>query len=345
MKNASKEKLIFGTLKFKVIASFMIPMIFIILLGCISYLKASEAIESKYERAAEESVNMAGECMRLGFHSVQSNAMLYANDSLFQKYALSQDDKAKAWQYRDSIGNVIFSKKAADEFIKNIYLVNKNVDSISTSEGIDSDIFASFRDTDLGKALDNIETEYVWDGEDEYLDKQFKTNPDKDYSMRLIRKIINVDAFIAIDVDAKFVQNILTNLKFDKASFLGLVTPDGKEIIDYSLKQEDPNIDIKALKSEKIFVNQAFYTEAMTGDEEHGSKYVDYKGDTYLFLYSKVGDTGAVLCALIPQSIITSQAVSIRNVIISIVALACIITILIATLLSSSICKAKKREE
>ena len=328
----------FSTIKFKLIASFMVPIIFIILLGSISFLKASEVIESKYEKASVDIINMAGECMEFGFKSVQASAILYANDSLIQRYSLSYNDKIKAFVYADSIGNILCSKKAADEFIKNIYLVNENVHPISTGEGIDSGLFKSLKKTDLCKILDNNETENVWDGEDAFLDKQLKTSAD-DYSMRLIKKVTSVNAFLIIDVKADVVKNILSDLKFDKTGFLGLVTPDGKELIDDSFKQKDPSIDMEALKSEKIFVNQAFYKEAMAGKEVSGSKYVDYKGSTYLFLYSKVSATGATLCALISKSTIAAQADSIKNAIIIIVTIACIVTILIVTMLSSGIDK------
>ncbi len=332
---------LFATIKFKIIASFMVPIIFIILMGLVSFLKASEVIESKYEKAAEDTINMAGECMKIGFKSVQASAILYANDSLFQRYSLSHDDKRKAWQYADSIGNILCSKKAVDDFIKNIYLINETVDPISTGEGIDRGIFKSFKKTQLGKTLDSNKTEDVWDGEDAFLDKQLKTSADN-YSMRLIKNISNVNSFLVIDVKADAVKNILSNLKFDITGFIGLVTPDGKEIIDYSLKQQDPNIDMKALKAEKIFVNQAFYKEAMAGKEVSGSKYVDYKGATYFFLYSKVSDTGAALCALIPKSTVTGQADSIKNATITFVIIAGILSILIVTMLFSGIDKTMK---
>ncbi len=328
----------FATIKFKLIASFMVPIMFIILLGIISYIKASEVIESNYEKASEDKINMAGECMKYGFKSVQASATLYANDSLIKRYSISQDDKVQSFVYKDALGNILWSRMAVDEFIKSIYLINKNVDSLSTGEGIDNGIFDSFKETDLGKFLDNKKTEHIWDGEDAFLDKQLRTSAD-DYSMRLIKNVSNFDTFLIFDVKADVVKNILSELKFDKAGFLGLVTPDGKEIIDDSLKQEDSSIDMEALKSEKIFVNEAFYKEAMEGKEVSGSKYVDYKGATYLFLYSKVSDTGAALCALMPKSTITGQADSIKNTTIIIVIIACALTIILVKILSSGIDK------
>ena len=331
----------FSTIKYKLIASFMVPIMFIILLGMVSFSKASEVIESKYVKATEDIINMAGECIKFSFKSVQASATIYANDSLIKRYSISHEDKIKAFVYADSIANILCSKKVADQIIENIYLINETVDSISTGEGIDNGIFTSFKKTPLGKILDSSKTGDVWDGEDAVLDKQLNTSAD-DYSMRFIKNVPNFNAFLIIDVKADVVKNILSDLKFDKTGFLGFVTPDGKEIIDYSLKQMDPSIDMEALKSEKIFINQAFYKEAMEGIEVSGSKYVDYKGVTYLFLYSKVSDTGASLCALIPKSTITGQADSIKNVTIIIVIIACALTIFIVAMLSSGIDKAIK---
>ncbi|NLK28674.1 MAG: hypothetical protein GX306_10090, partial [Clostridiales bacterium] len=98
----------------------------------------------------------------------------------------------------------------------------------------------------------------------------------------------------------------------------------------------------EALKAEKVFFNEDFYQEAVTSDETSGSKYVEYKGDTYLFMYSKIGETGATLCALMPKAVITSQADAIKNVTIIIVLIACLTAVLIAAWLSTGIDKAIK---
>ncbi len=338
--NMKKESFL-ATIRFKVFTSFMVPIIIIILLGTISYLKASEIIESKYEKSSEDLIHMAGEWMRAGFNSVQSSAKLFADDSEIQRYSFSEYDKVQSFVYKDHLGNVLCSKKAADEFIRNIYLINLTVDSISTGEGIDSEIFNNFKKTDLGKILDDSETEKIWDGEDAFLDEQFNVNAD-DYSMRLIQNVTNFNAFLVIDVKIDFVKNILSDMKFDKTGFLGFVTSDGKEIIDDSLRQKDPSMGKEALESEKIFVNQDFYKEAMEGEEVSGSKYVDYKDATYLFQYSKISDTGATICSLMPRSTITGQADSIKNAIIIIVIIACILTIVTVTILSFSINKTIK---
>jgi methyl-accepting chemotaxis protein len=341
--NATKVSF-FATLRFKLIASFLVPIMFIIILGVVSFLKASDGIQSNYEKATVDAIDMAGEFMRFGFESVQATAIQYANDDMIGRYFLDIDDKFEAVNSRRNIGNSLMAKQVTDEFIEDIYLLSDQVDSITTSGVLyesGSGLVADFKNTDIGTYLSSHKFANIWDGEDAFLDEKLESSGN-DYSMRLVRRVANVDAIIVIETKAEVVNNILSNLEFDKSGFLGLVTMDAREIIDYSLKQEDPDIDLEALKAEKIFINETFFQEALVAKEESGSKYVEYKGDTYLFMYSKIGETGATLCALMPKSTITSQADSIKNITVLIVIIACILAVLIAAWLSMGIDKTIK---
>ncbi|MBP1753927.1 MAG: hypothetical protein H6Q59_325 [Firmicutes bacterium] len=339
--NVTKVKF-FSTLRFKLIASFLVPIAFIIVLGVVSFLKASNGIQSNYEKATEDTIGMAGEFMRFGFESVEATTIQYANDDNIGKYFLNMADIMETSSLRKAISSSLIAKQVTDEFIEDIYLISDKVDSISTS-GIfyKSGVLAGFRDTEIGKYLNDHKFENIWDGEDAYLDEKLESSQD-DYSMRLIRNIAGVDAIVVVETKADAITNILSSLEFDKSGFLGLVTSDGREIIDYSLKQEDPSIDLEALKSEKIFLNEDFYKETVTGEAKSGSKYVNYKGETYLFMYSKIGKTGDTLCALMPKSTITSQADDIKNITVIIVIIACILAVLIVAWLTTGIDKTIK---
>ncbi len=341
LENAMKVKF-FSTLRFKLVASFLVPVVFIIILGVVSFSKASVGIQSNYEKATVDAIDMAGEFLRFGFESVKATAIQYANDDMIGRYFLDVDEMFEANSNRRAISSSLVAKQVTDEFIEDIYLLSDKVDSISTSSVFyEKGIVAEFRDTEIGTYLDSHQTENIWDGEDTFLDEKLKSSG-KDYSMRLIRRMSDRNSLVVIETKADVVNNILADLEFDKTGFLGLVTKDGREIIDYSLKREDPKIDIEALKAEKIFLNESFYQEAITSKKDSGSKYVDYKDDTYLFMYTKIGTTGATLCALMPKSTITSQATDIKNVTIIIVIIACFAAVIIAAWLSTGIDKTIK---
>lgn len=91
--------------------------------------------------------------------------------------------------------------------------------------------------------------------------------------------------------------------------------------------------------SETIFTTESFYQDAQASEETSGSSNVNYRGEPYLFLYSKIGDTGAMICSLMPLSVISSQADNIKQTTVIIVIIACIIAILIAFVMSTNINK------
>lgn len=341
LEKSSKVNL-FSTLLFKMFTSFLVPVIFIIILGIVSFSKASVGIQSNYEKATVDTINMAGEFLRFGFDSVKATAIQYANDDMVSRYFFNIDDILEANTNRSNIYTSIMAKQVTDEFIENVYLISDNVAPITTSNAsIDTGFLSEFKETEMGVYLDKRRHENLWDGEDAFLDEKLNTDSN-DYSIRLIRNITNSDSIIIIDAKIDVINNILADLKFDKSGFLGLVTGDGREIIDYSLKDQDPDINVEALKAEKVFFYEPFYQEILDSDENSGSKYVDYKDKTYLFMYSKIGQTGATLCALMPKSTITSQADAIKNVTIIIVIIACIAALVIAIWLSTGIDKVIK---
>ncbi|NMA73047.1 MAG: methyl-accepting chemotaxis protein [Bacteroidales bacterium] len=330
---------LFSTLRFKMFASFLVPVIFIIILGVVSFSKASVGIQSNYEKATVDTINMAGEFLRFGFDSIRGSALQYANDDMIDRYFANIGGNFETNVNRRDIASSLTAKLVTDEFIENVYLISDNVTSI-TSSGvyIEEGFLEEFKNTEIGAYLEEHRNGAVWDGEDAFLDEKLETDS-SDYSMRLIRKSISQNSLIIIDANMDIVNEILADLEFDETGFLGIVTADGREIIDYSLKSQDPDIDIEALKAEKIFFNEDFYQETVTSNEDSGFKYVDYKGETYLFMYSKIGQTGATLCALMPKSTITSQADAIKNVTVIIVIIACLAAVVIAAWLSTGVDK------
>ncbi len=331
----------FSTIRFKLIASFFIPVACIIILGAASYLKTSKSIVSSFETVTADSINMAAEFMRFGFSNVEAASIQYANDSSLVNYLTNSGDLSEISNTKKLIENNLAAKKISDEFIENIFMISKDVLPISTTNlRYEKDTYESLRKTEIGQYLQKNRAKVVWDGQDEYLDKALETGP-KDYSLRLIRNFTGLDAFLIIEIKAETMRKILTDLSFDKTGYLGVVTPDGREIIDESREEEAKASEIST-EVYPIFTGESFYQEVLSGKETSGSSYVNYRGSEYLFMYSKIGGTGATLCALMPKSTINSQAASIRQITIIIVIFACILAVVTAFILSMGIDKTIK---
>lgn len=322
------------TIRFKLIAAFMVPIAFIILLGVVSFKVTSDGIVNNYEKSTLQTISMAGDYLRFGLNSVEASSVQYVNDNTISKYFsnLYSNDKKEfntAYKY---IGSILSAKQISDEFIGNIYILSDEVKSISTKGPFAAGLYMGFVQTEKGTYLTENRMKVAWVGSDEYLDTNLKTAPE-DYSIRLIRSLSGARAMLIIDVNADTVKGILSGLEFDQSGYLAVISADGKEITAESTKSDSAEEG----STKAIFTSEKFYQKAMTSEVNKGSEYVEYQGETYLFLYSKVGETGAMICALMPKDTITSQADNIKKVTIIVVIIAIIIAATIAIMISQGI--------
>jgi methyl-accepting chemotaxis protein len=323
----------FSTLRFRLIASFFIPIACIIILGLASFQKASTGIKDNYEVSTADSINMAAEYMRFGFQNVLAASNQYASDNALTQYLSNTGDMLELSSTKSSFSKSISSRKTTDEFIGNIYIISDTAFSLSTSQLKFNGFYAGLSETEIGKYLKENPMKTLWDGQDEYLDSKLMTKP-SDYTMRIIRGFGRLDSVLIIDIKAETVTKILADLTIDKSGILGVITPDGKEILAKAQGEEGTTVKED---SGPIFASETFYQEASASTELSGAKEIEYKGTAYLFLYSKIGDTGAMICVLMPQATIDKQADSIKQITLIIVIVACILALLTALLLSMGI--------
>lgn len=324
---------IFSTIRMKLIVAFLVPIAFIIILGVISFREAAHGIRDNFEETASQVISMTGEYLNLGFESVENLSVEYSNSKDISNYymdnttASSTEQKLEAKKIKDSLQNAINAKSKTDKFISQIYYVFDDTGSITTdqilSRTLSGDVCKGYMETETGQYLNKNKSEAVWLGSDTYLDEKIGTTS-SDYSLRMVRLLPTNNSLLIIDIKASVVEEVLQNKKFEKTGYMNFVTKDGKEIAADGL-------------SETVFGDQDFYLNALASDKTSNSEYVTYKGKKYLFMYSKVGDTGAVLCALIPKATILNQADRIKKVTIIVVVVACSIAVFIAFLFSSGI--------
>ncbi len=322
------------TLRFRLIASFMVPIAFIIILGIISFSVASDSIKKNYEKSSLQSINMTGEYLRFGLESVVASSLQYANDDTISKYFnnLFTNDKVGYNTAYKSISGMLSAKQISDEFVGNIYIISDKVTSITTNRtAISDDFLEGFSQTDLGVQLKENRMKELWTATNDYLDEKLATSSN-DYSLRLIRNLSKSTGCLVIDVDSETVKDILMGLEFDKSGYLALVTADGKEITEVDREEG----------LEAVFTDQEFFKTAFASENSSEAKYVKYKGEEYLFMNSKIGTTGAMICALMPKDTITEQAVKIQNVTIVVVTIAIILAGLTVLLITQGIDKTIK---
>lgn len=322
------------SIRIKLILSFLIPIAFIILLGIVTYEKAAEGIRSNYEHATRQTIKMTSEYLQLGSGSIEDLSTQYINDDNIKKYFLGlfNSDVMESKIQTKAIENSIEAKVKTDNFIDHISILSDRVKSITTNTAItENDILKEFFNTEVGKYINDNPSKIVWVGSCDYLDDNLGVGPDE-YSIRLIRRFIGADALLVIDMKSSTVLDILKNVELDRTGIIGMVTSDGKEITSGK----------KADSTKTIFADKEFYQKAVASDETDGGYYVKYQGKSHLFIYSKLGDSGEMICAMVPRSTILSQADSIRQVTLIIVISTCMIAIVIALFISNGIDKTIK---
>ncbi|MBP1754811.1 MAG: hypothetical protein H6Q59_1209 [Firmicutes bacterium] len=320
----------FFTIKVKLIISFLIAIALIIILGISSYQKAATAIRKNYMESTCQTLNMTGEYLTFALTSIQDSATQLISDNNVVNYfsGMYGTDNKQIISAKQAINTLLQSKNVTDDFIENIYMISDKKGTLSTRKIAGGEFLSGLLDTPIGKQLHEDRMGAVWSGADEYLDKKLKTGV-SDYSMRFIKNFTSVDGILIIDVSKKSVDSILKNIEFEESGILGIVTGDQKEITANDT-------------TEVVFSDKDFYNEAIISEEPNGSQYVDYQGGKYLFMYSKIGVSGAMICALVPEEAISKQAADIRLFTLIIVIIACIIAVINAFMITNGINKAIK---
>ncbi len=113
-----------------------------------------------------------------------------------------------------------------------------------------------------------------------------------------------------------------------------LISPDGREIV--RIQQESGDIKYEGNFGEIVFADKNFYAESRS-EEREGCKYVEFEGNRYLYVYAPVGNTGVMLCGLVPQENIVNEILFIRNLSVFMVVLAVIIAFVIGSKIASNI--------
>lgn len=322
-----------STIRTKLIVSFLVPIIFIFILGIASYKLAADSICNSFENSTKQTIQMTSQYIELGIKSIETTATQFVSDDTKQKYVVGYyiDDTVKNNAIYNEIKSELFKKEKTDDFISMIAIVSDKVNPVTSSELGEKDICSGFYETDIGQYINKNRSKFVWLGQNDYLDEKLGIGSN-DYALRLLRNFSNTNAFMVLDMDIQVIRDILGSVDFDKTGYITIITPDNKEI--FGVEQGEI--------SEPIFTEESFYQEMMASEEEEDAFYVDYKGKDHLFLYSKIGNSGAAICALMPKSTILGQADNIRTITYIIVFIACIIAVLIGVIISNGIYKTIK---
>lgn len=309
----------------KILGAFMIPVILMGVFGVVSYQKSSEAVITNYEANTVETLSAVSNYLDLGLDSVMDKMVeLMLSDNLGNYFLrTNKEDTLEDYQKFKKLQKDTYVIGETNKFVKNVHIMADIGNGVSTLGTAPKDLYDQFITSDQGKAILESKNRYNWRGYHDFLDELLKID-NSSYAVSLIGTMPSIDGYIIMDISSKELLKAFEDINLENGTIVGFVSADGRETI--------VNEDIT-----NVFVGTKFYKTAEASEEEQGNSYVEYEGDDYLFTYSRVGETGSMVCALIPKAFILKQAESIKNLNIIFVAIAGLFAIILGTYIAGGI--------
>lgn len=314
------------SLKNKILLCVLVPVLFMVLIGAISYQRAESGLNRKYTDATQATLSMAGDYFDVIATFIKAEASPYVFDDKISKYFMGSydNDMMEIKKVTDDIKNSIMSAQSTNKYISHVHIIPKAGKNIFSTKSSGND---GIYDEYLAEQGGNLAP---WTDSHPSLDKVLIMGDKDSYFLSYQQLSSNKRCIIVMDVSRSSIEEFLSGLDLGDGAIIGLVTDNGSELVAPS--------DIEG----PVFVGQDFYEKALSGEldgdvEGSGSKEVKYNGKHYLFLYSTSALTNVKTCALVPMSTITAEADQIKYTTIFLVILACIIVIIIGLTIASGI--------
>lgn len=326
-KSGKKEVSFFQSIRFRLIVSFLVPIIGIVVLGTVSYKVASNAIVQSYKDSTRQSINMLELYMNLAVNSEKSDFKSYLIDDDLNTYFSKAADPNKDVTMNVSYTRDLQNKITLDSRLRSVYFLadeGKTVKSVSTK--IDADAYTAYMETEQGRTVIDNEHDWHYFGVDSEADTKTGLDPGN-YALRLAKKLSNnLKTVMLINLDGTFVRDAMQSIDPGEGGYVVMATSDGKEF--YS------NADISF--ENPIVYGTDFYAAALASVENSGSADVTIDGSDYLFVYSKLDFGDIIVCALIPEATILAQTSFIKQISIVLSVVVALIALVLGTLLSRS---------
>lgn len=288
-------------LRNRLIATFLIPVVFVVALGFISYYTTANSVKKTAINSTEETLNSVGEYIQLILTGVNSTtSQIIANPNI-QSYFSGDHASMNAIDLLDlhNITQSFISQiSISDKFVSGIIVIGvKNCISAGTLGGSAINL-EQLKDVDFYKNLINSKSGTLWFGKQTELNHLIHSTyrSATGYSLRCA-KILNSTAtgepvgVIIVDIKPEAIEAYIKGISLGMGSEVHLVSPDG---FDFSSIQDDP--------MRETFTNEKFWKSISDSAASQGNMNVDYNNEKHLMLYTRLGDTGFTLVGLLPQS-------------------------------------------
>lgn len=299
----------FDKIKIKLGVGLTIPVLLLVVYGAISYTVSENTIISNYEESVEGTLNALRDYLDLGLDFVNQKSielMLDPDLEAVFNHSGSEEDILNALQSKSALRATLNTAKSVNPFISDTFIFGLNGEGIATNTTKDvSVLYQPFIESEYGKELLSKDIVSEWVGEHKELDallsKDIIEYDKENYALSVIRRKKVSNVFVVIDISMDNIKEKLTSYDLGDGAVIGLVTNDGREVLN--LTDQD-----------SVFSSLDVYQDMLLSDEISGRDYIQYNGEDNLFLYSKLKNVDAAVCALVPRDEIIGNISKVRSV-------------------------------
>lgn len=323
-RNLKGQKTGIHGIRVKMLAAFFLPVICMVLLGTISYQRASSILVENSVYDMKQTLHMLSEYYQSQFQSIQSLMYeYYQNGDLREylkgSYALSS---TKEVQFHNASLDSMKHRLWSDDRLSGIAIISEHADSIMTSDPGNDDLYEEFAQTAEGQKLLSDKKAFHWFGISSGLDEMLGTK-EGTYLFRLGMAYPDEDAFVITEITEDTISEIIQQLDFGEGSIIGIGNADRTELV---------------YDGENCMVRDGFFADLLAGNErESDVRYIDYNGEEYLFLTENIIEDEIMACVLIPSDHFTKQTEVIGQITVSLVIVACLLALLVGILYARSL--------
>jgi len=313
--------------------AFAIPVILMIIFGVVSYNIASTTVMDKSKDSTLSTVEAVGDYMQLVTTTLENKAVeLTTNNSIKDYYAIyyrngnSDDAITTLKESRNLITNLPVS-------ISHMYscsIISEKANCLTSLQGgLGENPYAGFAASPEGEYLaENTSLRSAWMGYHSFLDGQAISTPNN-YCMTFYQRLVAKNTVMIIDVNMSVFDQIIDNMDFGEGSIKALISPDGREVTAIQGQE--------GLAESTYFVEKDYFEEIKGTTEAGVRDDIVLDGVKYVYIYTPVGETGAMVCALIPQSNMVGEINTIKYITFAMVVISAVIALVIGLIIATGI--------
>ena len=314
-----RKKSVFSSLITKTVFAFGILILIIVVQGTMSYSTAKNMLMEEAEDALLTTIKAKGDYLELGLEQVSSKMIeLMTGDDMMASYLDSSLDVTlltDAQQTaKDNVLEEIGNIKSFSDFVSNVYFFCDHMGGkTSTPLTMNGDYYTKFAASDLGKKILDASERFGYLGAHDYLEnaiKESQINQSFDaskFAISIWRKISmkGMTVVLIVDIDRPTVYNSLVDLDRGVGSYAAFVAPEGRETV-YAGGEAD-------VAAAPVFSQLPVYQEALNSGLTEGFLQTTWNGNNYVFAYSLIGATGAMVATLVPSAVLMESAKAIQT--------------------------------